>query len=85
MSTEGSPGPDQPPSVSERYFLWPHWAGGQAQGPGTTPVQAKGLSEPMLEPGRPGRAEGRTACLGLSWRQQETMPPQGQWQSQTTR
>ena len=48
-------------------------------------MQAKGLSEPMLEPGPPGSAEDRTAHLGLSWRRQETVPPQGQWQSQTAR
>lgn len=41
------------------------------------PVGVKGLPKLMLEPGCPGRVDGRAACLGLSWQRQKATPASG--------
>lgn len=46
---------------------------------------AKHLPELTLEPGRPGRVDGRAARLGLSGSDRRPRQPQGQRQSQTAR
>lgn len=46
---------------------------------------AKRLPELTLEPGRPGRVDGRAARLGLSGSDRRPRQPQGQRQSQTAR